>query len=835
MNAPLDIRNQIDVLCDAFDRDWSGHSPGAILELLEHLSGEYRSQLLRELVQIDHERCQASGRILAVKDYRPYFPDDAAAIDELICKAESADRQHEGTLPHVNNGGLKSFADICSGENIGVYRLEERLGEGGMGVVYKAVHEELGRAVALKILAFPLNEAISRFQFEASTIAGLNHPHIVQIFETGQHNERPYLVLELMHGGSLDDLLRRELPSAKRAAEIVVQLADAVAAAHRLGIIHRDLKPANVLMDLNGNAKLADFGLARNLNADSQTLSGTLLGTPGFMSPEQTTGDEACGTMDIYGLGAILYAALTGRPPFRGANIPDTLTMVREREPVSVRTLVPSVPVDLESVCLKCLHKNPSGRYATADQLVAELQAFLEGRPVQARPPGRMEKFGRWCHRNPTVATLSGVIVMVVIMGIAGVVSQWRRAEANALRFQQTATLAQKETLRAEEQTETTEAVNQFMRDILEAPQSSRLGRNVSVHDAMDEAFARIDEAFADRPKIAAAIRESLGETYRSLGEANRSIEQFRLALATCKQEFGDSDERTLQAMDSLAGALRSLGDPAVDRHEAVELREIILRERTKTLGEKHPQTISAMNNLATVYMALGELDQAAELCTKALLLHRQQPDLDVPETVMIRFNLASIDWKKGNLEAAELAVRDVVQALSKQVGHFGYAEVELLNAQNTLAGILHDQGRLQESESLYRTVLPERQALVGRDHPHTLSTHRRLTRLLCETGAFEAALPLLHQCLDVHNGKFGEGAGLTFEVRKSVFSALVGLGRNDAAETFLQETTDVLAETRGTEHRYTLQARTMLDKFRSSRQNDSTTPMFRRHGWHTD
>ncbi len=812
MTTPLEIRNRIDELCDEFDRDWSGHSAQRMRDLLDQVAVEHRGVLLRELVQIDQERCLTSGRTVPAKNYHLQFPDHAAALDALMADKESADIQDAGTLASDHAARLP-VSDIGTHQVIGSYELQELIGEGGMGVVYRAVHQELGRTVALKIVAIPMAEAVSRLQAEARTIAGLNHPNIVQIFETGEYQQRPYLVLELMPGGSLDDTLRQDLPSAKRAAEILLQITEAIAAAHEIGIIHRDLKPANVLMDADGNAKLADFGLARNLNLDSQTMSGALLGTPGFMSPEQTTGDEPHRAMDIYGLGAILYAALTGRPPFRGTNITDTLTMVRDREPVSVRALVPSVPVDLESVCLKCLQKNPSSRYASAAELADELRAFLSGRSVKARPPSRPEKLWRWCRRNPTVASLSAVLTLAVVLGISGVVWQWRRAEANAERFAQAAELAQAETQRAEEEAETTAAVNLLMQDVLGAAQASRLGRNATVRDAMDEAADRVDDVFADRHRVAAAVHQTLGETYRSLGEGERAIEQLRLALQYAKTAFGDTEEHTLAALDGLAGALRSLGEDT-DLAEAASLRETVLQQRSASLGDTHPRTIVAMNNLATVYMDAGKDERAAELYKQALSLIGRHPDSDPRDATPTRFNLASILWDRGRLDEAEREVRAVIESLAAEVDDFEGVNVELLNAQNTLAGILHDQQQHDEAASLYRSVLAERQRLLGRDHPHTLSTHRRLTRLLVAIGQFEAALPLLQDCLELHNGKVGEAAGLTFSVRQSVATALVGLHRTAEAESFLRETLTILQQTRGEDHRYTLQARQALDEF---------------------
>lgn len=812
MNSALDIRNRIDELCDTFDRQWSADSLQQIAELLPLAPVQHTGLLLRELVQIDWERCLKSEQKVPFSRYAEHFPEYADELQAVAAELDSSVAQHGTTLS--GDAAQPQLPDIDVSQMVGPYQLQERIGEGGMGVVYRAIHQELGRTVALKIVALPMADAISRFQAEARTIAGLNHPHIVQIFETGEYQQRPFLALELMHGGSLDVLLRKDLPVPQRAAEILLQITAAVAAAHEFGIIHRDLKPANVLLDGDGNAKLADFGLARNLNLDSQTISGTLLGTPGFMSPEQTIGSEPSVQMDIYGLGAVLYATLTGRPPFRGASIPETLRMVREYEPVSIRNLVPGVPVDLESICLKCLQKKPAARYASAAELADELRAFQQGRPVKARLPSRREKFLRWCLRHPTETLLSSILLMAVLLGGLGVVWQWRRAETNADQFRQAAEFASAETRRAEQEKDTAQAVNRFLRDMLAAAQPTRLGRKATIVDVLEQAVQEVDNAFDQHPRIEAAIRRTLGETYRSLGDGAAAIQQFRSALKIYQSEFGSTQAQTLEVMDDLAGALRSLGDDDQDLQEALALRKAVVAARRESLGETHPLTIAALSNLANVLVKAGDSDSAEKLYRSALAAMKTQPQVPLQDEFAVRFNLASILWDRGLLVDAEREVRAVIDDLQNQTDAFEGTEIELLNAQNTLAGILVDAGQPDQARTVYQTVLQERRDVLGRDHPHTLSTHRRLIRLLVQMQDFVGALPVVNDCLEIHNHRFGEAAGLTFGVRQSLASTLIGLGRLDEAQSVLAQTVAVLQEQRGADHRYTQEARNDWNSF---------------------
>jgi WD40 repeat protein len=314
------------------------------------------------------------------------------------------------------------------------YEILEKLGQGGMGVVYKARHVELKRIVAVKMIlagAHADAEEVRRFRGEAEAVARLQHPGIVQIFEIGQHQRLPFLALEYCAGGSLHQKLAgRPLPPGE-AARLTETLARALDAAHQQQIVHRDLKPHNVLLTESGAPKITDFGLARKLDGGSKgTRTGVVVGTPSYMPPEQARGEPVGPTTDVYALGAILYELLTGRPPFLGATTLDTLQQVLSDEPVSPRRLQPTVPRDLETVCLKCLHKEPGRRYRSAAELASRLQLVLDGKPIPDRPVGALERGWRWCRRNPPLAFASGLIaaaLLAIVVLIVGFGLQQRR------------------------------------------------------------------------------------------------------------------------------------------------------------------------------------------------------------------------------------------------------------------------------------------------------------------------------------------------------------------------------------------------------------------------
>jgi tetratricopeptide (TPR) repeat protein/tRNA A-37 threonylcarbamoyl transferase component Bud32 len=308
------------------------------------------------------------------------------------------------------------------------YDILEVLGRGGMGVVYKARQVKLNRLVALKMVlagAHAGTQHLARFATEAEAVARLHHPNIVQIFEVGEHDGLPFLSLEYIDGVSLAQKITGKPQPPREATELVERLARAMAIAHERGVIHRDLKPANIMLTKDGTPKISDFGLAKRLEDDSSlTRAGTLMGTPSYMSPEQARGDfsEVGPRSDLYSLGAVLYELLTGRPPFAGPTTLETLSQVRNQEPVPPTRLQPKCPRDLETIALKCLQKEPAKRYADCEALADDLRRYLDHVPIKARPVSATERAWRWCRRNPRLAALSalaGVLLLVAVTSLA--------------------------------------------------------------------------------------------------------------------------------------------------------------------------------------------------------------------------------------------------------------------------------------------------------------------------------------------------------------------------------------------------------------------------------
>jgi WD40 repeat protein len=447
----------------------------------EHVPPDAAAQLAGRLLDDQRARWERGERLL-VETYVDQHPDLAAAPDaildliyqEIVLRKQAGEEpalpEYQGRFPQwagplrelfevdsaLDAGSLPDLATTHDSPGVGPgtegrpvpattdevpsvpgYDILGELGRGRWGVVYRARHQQLSRVVALKMILAGSHagaQELARFDTEASAVARLQHPNIVQIYHQGRHAGLPYLELEYVDGGSLEQFTGTPQP-VERAASLVEALARAVHYAHQQGIVHRDLKPANVLLTAGGIPKITDFGLAKLLTGDeaAKTRTGDIAGTPGYMAPEQAAGrtKEAGTAADVYSLGAILYDLLTGRPPFKAETWLETLRQVVAEEPVAPRRLRPKLPRDLETVCLKCLQKEPSKRYPSALELAKDLRRFLAGEPIKARPVGHAERLWRWARRNSALAGLSAAVFLLLLtVAIASTVAAVRIAAA---------------------------------------------------------------------------------------------------------------------------------------------------------------------------------------------------------------------------------------------------------------------------------------------------------------------------------------------------------------------------------------------------------------------
>ncbi len=377
-----------------------------------------REDQLHELLAAYYEVAERGERVDR-RDLLDRHPDFAAELADFFSVQDQLHRLAEPLRPQESGGAngqngtdridpdplaailaeLATFPPVPEGDHdLRDYEVLDEIARGGMGVVYRARQRSLNRLVALKVIRDGVSateDDARRFRNEAEAVANLDHPHIVPIYEVGDHRGCRFFSMKLVEGGNLAERLSEFSAQPRDAARLMVTVARAVHHAHGRGILHRDLKPSNILIDGQGHPLVADFGLARRVGADSElTQTGAVLGTPSYMAPEQATGRKGAVTTatDVHGLGAVLYALLTGKPPFRGDSPLETLELVREHVPEPPSAVRTGTERDLETICLKCLEKDPRQRYASAEAVAEDLERWLDGKSILARPPARAER-----------------------------------------------------------------------------------------------------------------------------------------------------------------------------------------------------------------------------------------------------------------------------------------------------------------------------------------------------------------------------------------------------------------------------------------------------------
>ncbi len=535
------------------------------------------------------------------EEYLRLFPHLAAplrrlfSVHEAVASLETDDSScpDDGTSTPFDEKPRTSGAAPLTQINgtLGAYRILEEIGRGGMGIVFKAHHTVTGRLAALKVMRTDnaTEQERARFLIEAKAVSALSHPNIVQIYEVvapAGDEGTPYVALEYVAGGNLTAHINGTPLPPREAATLLLPLAEAMSHAHQAGIVHRDLKPANVLLSGIGEGKkenkqtdaatlskqpgvssdsrvpkITDFGLAKELEANSgQTRTGAILGTPCYMAPEQATGqtDRIGPGVDVYALGAILYEMLSGRPPFKGATVLDTLDQVRCKEPVTPRELNPAVPRDLETICLKCLQKEPEKRFASCRDLADDLRRYLGGEPIQARAVGPIERSLKWMKRRPAAAAL----LAVTGLAFASLVLVW---VSFTVRLDEQRLQAVKERDRATEQAQIARRQSEEA-----ARQTERAGRLLALTAAaVDEIAisarsARVNEA---RIVTAGTVLFRLASFYAKASgtlttdqvlpeqDRQRLAEQYAVSsmrLLNCAQSAGFFDEARAESRAAL-------------------------------------------------------------------------------------------------------------------------------------------------------------------------------------------------------------------------------------------------------------------------------------------
>jgi tetratricopeptide (TPR) repeat protein/predicted Ser/Thr protein kinase len=548
------------------------------------------------------------------------LPESTAELTQVLDRLDRYEQEtiHSNQTLVVESGGAaqqngEGKAAAPRGQMFGDYELLEIVAKGGMGVVHKALQAKLNRVVAIKtILAgqFADKQDVDRFYAEAESAAHLRHPNIVSIHEIGEHQGQHFFSMDFIDGQSLADMVRENAMPVRQAAEYSMAIAEAMQYAHDQGILHRDLKPANILVDHENTPLISDFGLAKQVDGQSQlTIDGTILGTPSYMPPEQASGqlDNVDQRSDVYSLGAILFELLTGSPPFRSSSPFETIRQVLETEPVSPRMLNSNVPADLETICLKCLQKERAKRFQSSQELADELKRYLGGEPILSRPVGRLERVRRWCYRNPKMATLAGTTILAFLAIFVTVTVAY---------FKTTTALANEKIARADAEEsfqQARQAVDEFYTTVSEDTLLNRYGmqpiRRALLKKALDY-YQQFLEQRRDDPTIADEVAMTfyrVGFISDQMGSRDEAIASFQHARAI--------QEKLVAKTPNDASRLHALSDTLVDiariqldsdeETERLQKRVIELREQMVSVDRSNAEFA---RELANGHMNLGIL-----------------------------------------------------------------------------------------------------------------------------------------------------------------------------------------------------------------------------------
>jgi eukaryotic-like serine/threonine-protein kinase len=578
---------------------------------------------------VPKEPAPVDGRTMVPNDAAPVLakpaPGTAPTVD--AARAEVTLGGQDPQTQEYQKAALAATPKaITTGASFGHYELIEPIAKGGMGIVYKARQRNLNRVVAIKMILagqFADQADIDRFYAEAEAAAALNHPNIVAIHEIGEVQGQHFFSMDYIDGQSLSALVHENPLRPRRAAELMRTIAETMQFAHESGVVHRDLKPANVLLDKRQRPLITDFGLAKQISgAQSQlTMAGSIVGTPSYMPPEQAAGklDEVGPWSDLYSLGAILYELLTGRPPFRSASPFETIRQVLETEPLSPRLLNENVPKDLETICLKCLQKERSRRYASAQELADELGRFLRGEPIQARPISQVARFWRLCKRNPITA--SAIALAVAILFAATGISTGFYVQASR------ALVKSDESLK-----EAIAAVNEMFTTVSEDTLLNEPGMQPLREKMLTKAksyFERFLTQRAGDPKVEVELAGAyfrLGKIAALLQSADDALKPYQKAREM-QERLLAKRPNDLERLAVLGETVNALGEVRVTQDEldaakreygeAVRLRERLVAADPSNSGYQRSLANTHMN-VGTLHASIGDYAEARQEFDKA-------------------------------------------------------------------------------------------------------------------------------------------------------------------------------------------------------------------------
>jgi eukaryotic-like serine/threonine-protein kinase len=710
-------------------------------------------------------------------------------------------------------------------EAIGPYRLIRELGVGGMGEVWLAEQTEpVRRFVALKLIRAGIYDAaaVHRFQAERQSLAMMDHPAIAKVFDAGATPAgQPYLAMEYVDGLPITDYCDRKTLGIRERLKLFIQVCEGVQHAHQKAIIHRDLKPSNILVvEIDGKPcpRIIDFGLAKAIApaAPGQTLftrHGDFLGTPGYMSPEQADPDvpDIDTRTDVYSLGVLLYELLTGFLPFHATGSkkqkPDEiLRQLRESDPrrpssevsanretgsaqaaargVDLPHLIKLLRGDLDWITMKALEKDRERRYGTAFQLAADIERYLDDRPVVARPASMAYRLRKYIRRNRAS--------MAVAMGILAVLTAFVITQTIELR-------------RITRERDRADRIADFMTNMFKVSDPSQArGNSITAREVLDRAAKDVDSGLTRDPELQAYMMYNMGSVFKNLGLYDRATTLLTQSLQIRSRVLGPNNADTLRSLNTLAKTMYLQGRNA----EAEKLFHEALEIRRRVLGPGHPDTLQSQSDLAENLSVRGRYADAAKLRQETYEIRRRTLGPDHPSTLDSMGNVAISLEDLGRFADAEKAWRETLAARRRVLGP---DHPVTLDTMNNLTLTLEKEDRYADAEKLERETIESRRRILGPEHPDTLDAMNNLARFLGEQERYAEAEKQLREILDAQRRVIGPESPDTLHTLSDLASTLSSAGRYPEAEELQRELLDARTRVLGPEAPDTLQTKTGL------------------------
>ncbi len=632
--------------------------------------------------------------------------------------------------------------------NILGYQILREIHRGGQGVVYQAVQKATGQNVALKVMRegpFARPQDRARFEREVQILGQLNHPHIVTIHDSGTAEGHFYLVMNYIAGEPLDVYIASRRLSVKETLSLFVKICDAVNAAHLIGVTHRDCKPSNVRIDADGNPHILDFGLAKmaadaggdDQQANAMTLTGQFIGSLPWASPEQALGDPARIDIrtDVYSLGVMLYQMLTGKFPYVvTGNASEVLNNIIHTNPNKPGAIRPQINNEVETIILKCIHKERERRYQTAGELSRDLQHYLEGRPIEAKRDSSWYVLRKTMRRHQVATGVIFTFLLLITASATTLLVMYRSVVSSRDQAVDAERAGQEQLAKTQSARDESQAVTKFLSNMLASVQPSiAQGREVSVRDILDEAGTTVEKDFGDKPLVQAAIRATIGKTYMGLGLYGQAESHLRAAYDIHTQKLGDEHTDTFQSRDVLRELLWNQGNYAA----AEKLVNFSLEIRRRLLGEEHIETLRLRNHLSIGYHAQGDYAAAEKLRRDTLAISRRVLGDNHRFTLVCMNNLGFALYEQGNYTEAEVLLRQTLEIRQKNPGENHPQTVRTIV---NLARVLGEQGKYAEAEMLHRKAVEISRRVNKDEHPDTLGLMNDLANVLAVQGKLDEA-----------------------------------------------------------------------------------------------